>query len=137
MEAEILIQVKTPSNGKNASAVFVLSRGNNTGKVLDVPSPNCFIINAPAGQLKTVRAVAQILFASGEIRKKLLGSVIPFVRVDDYRKLFLLFWRSLPSDTIATISEKMLAIEKLVENQTNQIKNLKALHRALALSALK
>lgn len=89
METEkIKIQVFNLAQEKQP-AVYVLSRGLNSGKVQKEPSANSYAIYAPSELLPLVKAAANILFQSKRLRPYLHGSVIEFVKVGVYRHLFL------------------------------------------------
>lgn len=134
-KTEIKIQVH---NGKeNHSAVYVLSRGKNSGKPLAKPCPNCYAIQAPPEILSEVRAVAQILFVSDNLKPLFRGSVIEFVTVKAYRKQFLALWFSVSP---AVVSQAAQALADLECRQTviqEQLVLLRQLRKAIAFAALK
>jgi hypothetical protein len=83
-------QIKTHRIDQTYSGIhfFVLNRGNNTGKVLSTPCPNCWVIfpDSPetADALKTI---IRAMHLSGTLRHHLIGSVVPFIRIKEFRKL--------------------------------------------------
>ncbi len=132
--AKIRIQVFSPAQ-QNLPAVYVLSRGQNTGKVQYQPSANSYAIYAPSHLLPLVKAAADILFQSHRLRPYLHGSVIEFVKIDVYRHLFFELWRSLSPEVIAQVSKQLQALEQYSANLQTQLKKVVQLHRTIALSA--
>lgn len=128
------IQVKTYQGNQQPNAVYVLSRGLNSGKPLDVPCPNCYQILTPNPM--QAKAVARILFESGNLRPHLHGSVIEFVRIDVYRSQFTQLWETLDAECISAVTAKLDAIDKYLANLACQLQKVKQLRHHLAISAL-
>lgn len=108
----IEIKIKTHNGKENTSAVYVLSRGQNSGKPLNKPCPNCYEIQAPTDSIAKIRAVAHILYVSGKLRPFMRGSVIEFVTIGSYRKAFLQQWHSLDSETISKTAQVLQQLEQ-------------------------
>lgn len=132
--SKIRIQVFNPAQ-ESQPAVYVLSRGLNSGKVQNQPSANSYAIYAPSELLPLVKAAANILFQSRRLQPYLHGSVIEFVKVDVYRHLFFELWRSLSPDVIEKTAKQMQALEQYSANLQTQLKKVVQLYRAIALSA--
>lgn len=131
------IQIKV-FNGKSVeNAVYVLNRGRNTGKVLSQPCPNCFTISIPGAATAEVKAVANILFVSGKIKPFLRGSVIEFVTVETYRKLFNQFWRLLSLEIVEQTAKQLSALELYQSKVQEQLVKIRQLRTAIAFAALK
>ena len=128
------IQVKTYQGNQQPNAVYVLSRGLNSGKPLDVPCPNCYQILTPNPM--QAKAVARILFESGNLRPHLHGSVIEFVRIDVYRSQFTQLWETLDAERISAVTAKLDAIDNYLANLASQLQKVKQLRHHLAISAL-
>lgn len=128
------IQVKTYQGTQQPNAIYVLSRGLNSGKPLDAPCPNCFQILTP--DPRQAKAVARILFESGNLRQHLHGSVIEFVRIDVYRSQFTQLWETLDAERISAVTAKLDAIDNYLANLASQLQKVKQLRHHLAISAL-
>ena len=128
------IQVKTYQGCQNPDAVYVLSRGLNSGKPLENPCPNCYQIVSP--NPRQAKAVARILFESGSLRPFLHGSVIEFVRIDVYRSQFINLWESLNIEKVSDTLNKLDAIDQYLSNLTMQLKKIKQLRHYVAISAI-
>lgn len=92
-ESEIKINVFNGNTIENA--VYVLSRGKNTGKVLSQPCPNCYAISVPKTSASEVKAVANILFVSGKLK--------PFSRFSHRVRNR----RKLPQHVLATLADSV------------------------------
>jgi len=133
--SKIKIQVFNPAQEKQP-AVYVLSRGLNSGKVQKEPSANSYAIYAPSELLPLVKAAANILYQSKRLRPYLHGSVIEFVRVEVYRHLFFDLWRSLSPETILKVSNQLQALEQYAGSLQKQLQKVSQLYYAVAKSAL-
>jgi hypothetical protein len=65
---------------------FILSKGNNAGKPLDQPCPNCFVAfcSSPDDR-EFFYWLSYALWQAGIFRIQLIGSVIPFIRINDLK----------------------------------------------------
>ena len=131
---EIKISVFNGNSIENA--VYVLSRGKNTGKVLSQPCPNCYVISVPKASTSEVKAVANILFVSGKLKPFFHGSVIEFVTIENYRKMFFQLWRILSSEKVEQTARQLSAIDLYQVKIQKQLKAIRQLRTAVAFAAL-
>ncbi len=131
---EIKISVFNGNTIENA--VYVLSRGKNTGKVLSQPCPNCYAINIPKASTSEVKAVANILFVSGKLKPFFHGSVIEFVTIENYRKVFFQLWRILSPEKVEQTARQLSAIDLYQVQIQKQLKTISQLRTAVAFAAL-
>ncbi len=100
---------------------FVLNKGLNSGKPLLLPCPNCFKIEAENEDFKQVLYwVTFALWKSKAFYPYLIGSVIPFIRIGDYKQIVCE-----KLEVVKTHSEEFTnTIEKLrfIEMKENQLK---------------
>ncbi len=69
---------------------FILNKGNNSGKPLVVPCPNCFVIQCKTDSEKEqLYWLAYSLWQSKAFYPLLRGSVIPFVVLRDVKSCLL------------------------------------------------
>ncbi len=67
---------------------WVLCKGMNSGKPLSMPCPNSFRVETETEEFKeTLYWVSFALWRSKAFHPYLIGSVIPFIRICDYRQL--------------------------------------------------
>jgi hypothetical protein len=67
---------------------FILSKGNNAGKPLTVPCPNCFVFQASDKEEKDFYFwLIYCLWQGNYFRQFLYGSVIPFIRIHDLKEI--------------------------------------------------
>lgn len=66
--------------------MYALSKGLNSGKLLDNPCPNCFVISCNNAKQKDIyRSLLFGLWQTNSFHQFLVGSVISFIRIDDFR----------------------------------------------------
>jgi len=69
--------------------VFILNKGMNSGKPQKEPFTNSFVILCPDKKdAETVYWLAYSLWKSNFWHQFLIGSVIPFLRIKDFKKYF-------------------------------------------------
>ena len=74
----------------NMPHFFILNKGNNSGKPLSVPCPNCFVIQCKTeSEKEQVYWLAYSLWQSKAFYPMLRGSVIPFVVLRDVKSCLL------------------------------------------------
>lgn len=77
-----------PKNQKSEFEFYTLSKGLNSGKPLDTPCPNCFVISCCNTQeLDIYRSLLFGLWKAKAFHQLLVGSVIPFIRINDFKNL--------------------------------------------------
>lgn len=69
--------------------IFILNKGMNSGKPQKEPFTNSFVILCPdVKDAETVYWLAYSLWKSNYWHQFLIGSVIPFLRINDFKKDF-------------------------------------------------
>lgn len=107
---------------ENESVFYIQCKGNNSGRPLKKPIPNCW-------EVRTNRSVdfeiMYIVFESKILQTFIIGSVIPYIRLEDYKKIiFPILENAIQENRI--INEHYLQIRKIEQNIQHQekIKNL-------------
>lgn len=73
---------------------FVLNRGKNTGKLLAQPCPNCWVVIADSETtLDRLEVIIDALHTTKRLRPSLIGSVVEYIRIGDFRKTLDLYVR--------------------------------------------
>ena len=86
---------------------FILNKGNNSGKPLAVPCPNCFVIHFQSEKMKEqIYWLSYSLWQSKAFYPFLRGSVIPFVVLRDVKSCLL--------DGLNKVDENPAQFEKAV-----------------------
>lgn len=83
-------QITTYSNRKsyNDCCIYVLSVGDNSGKVLSAACPNCFVIQcANLTERILYKNLVDMLFIGKAFDPYLCGSVYNFLRISDFKKI--------------------------------------------------
>lgn len=79
--------------------LFVLNRGRNSGKPLEVPCPNCWVILADREEtINRLSVIIDALHVTKRFRPSLIGSVIEYIRIGDFKKTLDLYVRMIGWD---------------------------------------
>lgn len=113
-----------PQHGE--TIFYIQSHGNNAGRPLRKPIPNCW-------EVRTTRSadyeILYIVFESRILKNFIVGSVIPFIRLNDYKNIiFPILENSVHDNHI--INTHYLQIRK-IEAQEQQQEKIKKLLREL------
>ena len=66
---------------------FILNKGMNTGKHLEAPCPNCFVIIFQcSNDSENMESICKSLWRVKFWHRFLIGSVIPYIRINDFAK---------------------------------------------------
>ena len=80
------IHTFNPKNPVCDFSVFILCKGLNSGKPLEKPCPNCFVIACKnADEMDFYKTLAFGLWKAKHFHQFHVGSVIPFIRIDDFK----------------------------------------------------
>ncbi|MFN8429776.1 MAG: hypothetical protein U0V04_07345 [Spirosomataceae bacterium] len=82
-------KVKTfnPQNPIPDHSLFILSKGLNSGKVVDKPTTNCFVLSfSSQANYQSVKPILEAMSNTKTFQEYLVGSVIPFLRINDFKK---------------------------------------------------
>ena len=102
-----------------ASKFYILCKGLNSGKPLSEPCPNCFIVICTSEEQK--QQLYWICFCFWKLKRfqpHLIGSVIPFLRIKDFRNMlqnYLLSVSNKKSDKIKYLTKNLNDIKLLEE----------------------
>lgn len=125
-------QVKTysPKSEINPSSFFVLSKGINSGKPLATPIPNCFQVNCQDNETRNhLFWLCKGLWQTNEFRPCLVGSVIEFIRIGDFKKVLnVAVENSLLN--FHRFKKTSRNLDKLVELENNYLRNLQLIQDA-------
>ncbi|MBG6062313.1 hypothetical protein IWX83_002111 [Flavobacterium sp. CG_9.1] len=84
-----IVKTHQKNTSYTGEKIFILNKGLNSGKPQKEPFTNSFIIIfANKEDAETVYWLAYSLWKANFWRQSLYGSVIPFLRIDDFRKDF-------------------------------------------------
>ena len=127
-------EIKTHQPGRtyNAPHFFILNKGLNSGKPLDQPCPNCFVITTRSEE---DRESLYYLCLSLKIGKYfhyyLKGSVIPFICINDTRTVLNKALQNFEQQQWKIKVEKLKKINAFEENLNQQLVAIKQLKIAL------
>ena len=125
--------VKTASQTENVinPHFFILNKGMNSGKPLLLSCPNCFKIETESEEIRDVLYwISYALWKSKAFHPYLIGSVIPFIRIGDFKHIIcqnLKVVNKHPAEFSKTI-EKLKVIEikeNLLKENLRLVQDLK------------
>lgn len=129
-----IFEIKTHQIGRTYTAphFFILNKGLNSGKPLDEPCPNCFVVIATT---KTQRESLYYLCLSLKVGQffayYLKGSVIPFIGISDAKKVINTALQNYEEQQWQMKVEKLKKITAFEENLKQQLSTISKLKIAL------
>ena len=127
-------EIKTHRSGKtyNTPHFFILSKGLNSGKPLDKPCPNCFVITTAAEPTRESLWYLCLSLKTGKYFSYYLkGSVIPFICISDAKKVINEALQNNQEKQWTIKVEKLKKINAFEENLQQQLATIKQLKIAL------
>lgn len=122
------IHTFNPKNQANEFDIYILCKGLNSGKPLEKTCPNCFVIACEnAVEMDFYKTLVFGLWKAKYFHLFLVGSVIPFIRIDDFKSIIKTQAEEVSKNKIAFIKDVHKV--KLIEHQE------KLMHKQLALLA--
>ena len=83
-----IVKSSTAKTENNNPHFYVLCKGLNSGKPLQTICPNSFIIQTESEEFKeTLYWITFALWKTNAFLPHLIGSVIPFIRIGDYKQI--------------------------------------------------
>ncbi|WP_298152332.1 hypothetical protein [Flavobacterium sp.] len=85
----LMIKSHKPNQMYFGDYIFILNKGLNSGKPMYEPCPNCFVLIFPnAEEKESYYWLSYSLWKAKFWHLHLVGSVIPFLRICDFKKEF-------------------------------------------------
>lgn len=135
----VKILTYNPKNQKSDFEFYALSKGLNSGN-LDIPCPNCFVISCRnAQELDIYRSLLFGLWQVKAFHMFLVGSVIPFIRINDFKRFVAEQIVHLRSKELAFKSDirKVKALEQKEKQMYEQLLLISELKRIYIAKHLK
>ena len=130
MKQKFTIKTNSPSANLNKPHFYVLSKGLNSGKPLDTPCPNCFIVTTRNESLKEqLYWLCHSLWQSKTLHKHLRGSVIPFISIVEFRKVLSLNFEEVVKDE-PRFKKSVQALQALDKKQYQYSENIRLIEEA-------
>ena len=131
---EISYQIKTHKLNReyNQPHYFLLSKGLNSGRPMDKPCPNCFVVTTETEEMRESLFYLSLSLKEGRYFSYYLrGSVILFITIDDTRKVLNTAIRNYEQQQWELKVQKLKQITKFEENLKNQLTVVAQLKLAL------
>jgi hypothetical protein len=126
-----LVKTHKPGMSYKGPHFFVLSRGKNTGKVLTRSCPNCWVISAQDDiTVDRLKGIVTALHITHAMRYMLIGSVIEYVRITDFRKLLKTYTDVIKFDE--KWDKDLQAIQSVVQLRDNYMDQRRTLELMLS-----
>lgn len=118
-------ELKTHQPGRTYSEphFFILNKGLNSGKPLKKPCANCFVVKTSnVDEKNTLFHLSMMLQIGGFYAIYLKGSVIPFISIDDCRKVLK---SNLKTNTnIEYLMQKHIKVIEVVNTKQEELQNV-------------
>jgi len=126
--------MKSHKNGRtyNQPHFFIQNRGNHSGRALNDSIANCFVVTTETEeQRESLYFLCQSLQIGEYFKYYIIGSVIPFIRIDDTRKVLNTAIRNYEQQQWELKVQKLKKITAYEENLKEQLKTIGKLKLAL------
>jgi hypothetical protein len=111
---------------------FMLNKGNNAGKPLKEACPNCFVVcTSELNHLNKLYWLTYSLWKTKRYEVLLKGSVIPFLTIDEAKKLLLHSSKNLEVSRVEKVVEALRQVEALERQQRAKEKLFQELKTSL------
>lgn len=127
-------EIKTHKLGRTYDKphFFILNKGLNSGRPMNQPCPNCFVVVSETNAQRELLYYLCLSLQVGRYFKFYIkGSVIPFITIDDARKVINKALLNYEADQWQIKVEKLKKITTYEENLRHQIKIIGQLKIAL------
>lgn len=127
-------EIKTHRTGRtyNTPHFFILSKGLNSGRPMNQPCPNCFVITTTAENTRESLFYLCLSLKTGQYFSYYLkGSVIPFISISDAKKVINEALQNNQQQQWQKKVEKLKKINAFEENLKQQLATIKQLKIAL------
>jgi len=116
----------------NQPHFYIQNKSLNSGKALNNPIPNCFVVIVEADKQRELLYYLSFSLQIGQYFSYYIkGSVIPFITIDDTRKVLDRALLNYKKDQWELKIEKILKVTALEENLKDQLKTIGKLKLAL------
>lgn len=106
---------------------FIQTKGEHSGRPLKKPIPNCCAVYS---EIPNLYEIVFLLFKGKEFHPHVIGSVIPFIRLDDLQKV-IDKGLNVHHPKAAQLLNQTKAIEDLINVSNEKIKLLKSMQVAI------
>lgn len=124
------------NQNSGANVFFIQNKGYNAGKPLKNPIANCWIIES---KNPIAFEICYMVFSSKILHSLIIGSVIPFIRLEEYKKIMIPILEN-PFFNNETIKAKILQIrnfDTLIQNIEKQKTLLNEMKKTISNELLK
>ena len=131
---ELSYTIKSHKAGKtyNQPHFYIQNKGNHSGRALHNPIPNCFVVTTDTErQREALYYLCQSLQIGEYFKFYIIGSVIPFIRIDDIRKVLNTAIRNYEQQQWELKIVKLMQIAIYEDNLKKQLETISGLKIAI------
>ncbi|SFS63227.1 DUF6943 family protein [Lutibacter maritimus] len=131
---ELRYTIKSHKIGRtyNQPHFYIQNKGLNSGRALHKPIPNCFVVTTETEeQRKSLYYLCQTLQVGRYFKYYIIGSVIPFIRIDDTRKVLNTAIQNYKEQQWQLKIEKLKKVTAYEKNLRQQLETIGQLKLAL------
>lgn len=132
--------IKSNNGTTPANSFFVLCKGKNSGKPLQEATPNCFIVTCQSpDEVQYWYWLTWGLWKSNRFHEFLCGSVIDFIRIEDFKTVLFGAFREVVDnrDQLNRALESMRLLEKRSQSIKMQLGLMAHLQMSIFMKLLK
>lgn len=116
----------------NKPHFYLLNKGLNSGRPMNKPCPNCFVVTTESEEQRESLFYLCLSLQTGRyFNYYIKGSVIPFITIDDTRKVLNTASQNYLNDHWQLKVSKLMKITQYEENLKNQLKTIAQLKLAI------
>ncbi len=134
MPQSVKVKTHKPGSSYSENHFFILSKGNNSGKPLIAPCPNCFVLlTETESECELLYWLCFGLWQGGCFRVYLCGSVIPFIHLRDITRLLTLACEKIAGrkEAFAKAVEVLRCCAEQEKKITDQLKLMKEVKKSI------
>ena len=127
-------EIKTHRLGRiyNNPHFYILNKGLNSGRPMNEPCPNCFVVTTESEEQRESLFYLCLSLQIGKyFNYYIKGSVIPFITIDDTRKVLNIALQNYKNDQWQSKVEKLKKINAYESNLKLQLKTISDLKIAI------
>lgn len=126
-----MFRLKTYTPSQPKAKFYIQAKGEHSGRPLKNPIPNCFSVYTDN---EILFSLVYALYIGDKFKPHICGSVVPFIKIDDAKKIIT---ENLIFESNSHLFIKIEKVDELKSNLKQQLNLLDQLQKSLCYKALK